>query len=455
MFIRRVFPAWLCQAFVLPSTTAGQAAQAAFTVTCDRSSGVYESGRTAVFTIARGKRAGANETATIKILRNNREVVLTETLSADEPTGTVRFTPKADGWYVCAVTRDGDQDPPAMIGVVFEPDAYRPGMSAPDDFDAFWAAQKARLAAAPAEPRLTPLTAEQRAFETQNPDHLKNILNWKKQGSRALNLEIACLDVKPVRGYYATPPKPAAGGHPAILYFRPAGVAGDWCRSSMVNAMSHANRHNALVIDLNAHGMLNGQPQSYYDDLERNELKGYPHQGKESRDTFYFLGMFLRLQRAIDFITAQPEWDGKHLVCIGISQGGAQVLAAAGFDSRVSAAVAIVPGMCDLTGHVADRPDGWPGLDGATDEASRQNCITTLRYFDVVNFCARSKADTLITVGLVDTRCPPTGVFTAYNTLATPKQIIPVPDRGHHALSSPSRDLQAAYNVFVLEHTRD
>lgn len=440
---------------VLVVSAGAWAAQAAVTLTCDRPDGVYESGRTAVFTVTRGDTAETAPAATVKILRNNRELMHTQTVTGGESAHVVRFTPKDDGWYFCSVTLPGEKKPAASTGVVFNPEDFAPSLPAPEDFDAFWAAQKARLAAAPAEPKLEPLTPEQRALETQNPDHLKNILNWEKQGSRGVNLEIDCLDVKPLRAYYATPAKPAAGGHPAILFFRAAGVEGGWCRSSLVNAMLYANRYDALVVDLNAHGMLNGQPQAYYDDLAKGELKGYQQQGRESRDTFYFLGMFLRVQRAIDFLAAQPEWDGRNVICIGISQGGAQALAAAGLDPRVNVVVATVPGMCDIPGRLFGAPGGWPHIgDASADDPRTKRILETVRYFDMTNFAARSKAATLMTVGLVDTTCPPPGVFAAYNRLTLSKRMIVVPDKGHHALSVPTREHRAEQDAFIREHIR-
>jgi cephalosporin-C deacetylase len=442
---------------LLVAATGAWAAESALTVSCDQPTGVYVSGQPAVFTVARSSALETAPVATVKILRNNRDVVLTEVIAAGEQTHAVRFTPKADGWYVCSVTLPGEEKKPvASTGVVFNPNAYTPSMPAPADFDAFWAAQKARLAAEKIMPVLTPLTPEQRTLEAQNPDRLKKITDLEKAGFTYVNVEIPCLDVKPVRGYYAKPKDGAVGGHPAILYFRAAGVDGGWCRSSLITVLGLSSQFNALVIDMNAHGMLNGQPQEYYTALAKGELSGYQNQGKESRDTFYFLGMFLRLKRAIDFLCAQPEWDGKHLICIGISQGGAQTLAAAGLDSRVSAAVATVPGMCDLTGPVAGNPAGWPGLgNGPLDDPQTQSYIDTVRYFDAVNFCARSHAKTLITVGFVDTTCPAPGVFTAYNQLKSDKRIIAVPDKNHLQLSSPTRELQAEYDAFVLAHIKN
>lgn len=426
-------------------------AESGITVGLDQPAGVYASGHEAVFTINRGDASDAAPAAIIKILRNNREVVATETMPGAEKTHAMHFTPPADGWYFCSVTVAGEEKAPAATtGIVVNPDAYAPSLPAPDDFDSFWSAQKARLAGEKATPVLAPLTPEQKQVETKNPDYLKRIESLEKQGLACFNLTIPCLDARPVEGYFARPKAPVRGGHPAILLFHAAGVNGSWCPATLISALGQADKYNAIVLDLNAHGMLNGQPQAYYDALAKGDLLNYQTRGRESRDHYYFLGMFLRLMRGLDFLAAQPEWDGKHLICIGISQGGAQVLAAAGLDARVSAALATVPGMCDLTGPVAGRPAGWPGLAEVKidDEKTKQN-IETERYFDAVNFCARSKAATLITVGFVDVTCPAPGIFTAYNQLKGARRIITVPDKGHHALSSPTRELQEQYDAFI------
>lgn len=441
------------RAFVLITglTTAQTVFALTYTVGGDVPDGVYRSGAPIVFTV---RRDADGPDAKIAVLRNHRETLLTETLATGETECVVRFTPPEDGWYVCTVTEPGQKKPAASIGAVVNPEDFKPGMPAPSDLDVFWSAQKARLAASPAEPVLSPLSPEQRGLELQNPDHRKKVEMVERSGVVGFNLEIPCLDVRPVRGYFVRPANARAGGQPAILYFRAAGVNGGWCRSSYVNTVSLADKYGALVVDMNAHGMLNGQPQAYYDELANNELKGYQSQGRESREEFYFLGMFLRLMRAIDFLAAQPEWDGRHLICIGISQGGAQALAAGGLDARVSAVVATVPGMCDLGGRLVGNPSGWPGIgDASLDDPRTRQSLATTSYFDMAHLNARSHAATLVTVGLVDTTCPPTGVFAAYNALRTEKRIIVIPSGGHHGLSSPDRNLRATHDAFIAAQT--
>lgn len=125
---------------------------------------------------------------------------------------------------------------------------------------------------------------------------------------------------------------------------------------------------------------------------------------------------------------------------IGESQGGGQALAAAGLDKRVSAVVALVPAMCDFAGPVVKRLGGWPmpiGRDIESDGAKK--IIDAVRYCDNVNLAARSRAETLVFVGLADTTCSPPGVFATYNKLPGSKRIVAYPHKPHSGL--PKEDL--------------
>ena len=111
-------------------------------------------------------------------------------------------------------------------------------------------------------------------------------------------------------------------------------------------------------MDMNADGIENGQPEEYYHKLggsSRNDLLAtfrsgmfserllrttaggggaryeYPRQGREDRERVYFLGMMLRIIRAIDVLTEQPEWDCRTVAVFGISQDGFQAIAVAVF----------------------------------------------------------------------------------------------------------------------------
>lgn len=186
----------------------------------------------------------------------------------------------------------------------------------------------------------------------------------------------------------------------------------------------------ALSFDLNAHGMLNGQPIQYYKDLEAGELKDYSHSGVESRNDFYFRGMYLRLIRTLDFLTSQPEWDGKRILVIGESQGGGQALAAAGLDNRVTAVVATVPAMCDWGGNLSGRKGGWP--QPFSSGADKKRMQEALPYFDVAHLLKNSTATLVTEIGFIDMVCSSTSIYAAINQAKGEKIIFGVPYRGHH-----------------------
>ena len=142
-------------------------------------------------------------------------------------------------------------------------------------------------------------------------------------------------------------------------------------RSASLGSAVGWAKQNFLALDINAHGLPNGKSDQFYSDLSKGDLKDYRTFGRESRDTIYFRGMFLRLVRALDFLTAQPEWDGKTVVVFGSSQGGYQAIVAAGLDSRVTFFAAGVPAGCDHTGIAADRINGWPKFIPSPSTRSR------------------------------------------------------------------------------------
>lgn len=296
----------------------------------------------------------------------------------------------------------------ALGGAAIAPLEIKPSLPVPDDFEAFWRKQKEKLAAVPPKPTLTPDSASTPALEV-------------------FDVQVPCVGA-PVSGYFARPKGAAPKSLPAILTVHGAGV-GSSNRASVVRW----GGEGALAMDINAHGLPNGKPAAFYKALADGELKDYRIRGAGDRETIYFLGMFLRLVRAIDFLAAQPEWNGRDLIVYGSSQGGFQAFAAAGIDERVSVICAGVPAGCDHTGVAAGRVNGWPKFIPSLPVAEPDaKALEAVRYFDNVNFAARTHAkEAVVTVGFIDTTCPPTGVYAAYNALPIRKSIFNDVKSGH------------------------
>jgi cephalosporin-C deacetylase-like acetyl esterase len=307
---------------------------------------------------------------------------------------------------------DKDKDKGSVRGIgsaAIDPQLIKPSLPVPDDFDAFWAGKRKLLAA-------VPVNATMKAVTPAPP------------GIDLFDVQADAIGDKPMRGLYARPTGAKPKSLPAIITLEGAGVYATR-REPWLLAMA---KEGFLSLEINAHGLPNDQPAAFYLALERGDLKDYEMMGRNSRETCYFLNMYLRAQRAVDFLTSQPEWDGKILISNGTSQGGAQAIFLAATEPRVTFLMAAVPAMCDHSGMVAGRVPGWPRLvpfaaDGKPDPA----VLETSRYFDSVNFCSRLRVPCLFAVGFLDQVSPPTTIYAAYNSVPSEKEIYPSPLSPH------------------------
>lgn len=397
-------------------------------VSTDRKDALYKLGETATFTIEaeQGGRALSEGRVICVFSQDGVRAQPPQTVVLQQGKATLVGKLDAPGFLQLRVS-SGKASAIAAAG--YDPLQIAPSMPMPDDFDEFWAEQKNKLAQVPAKAALTPVKSP-------------------KEGVEAFDLQVECLG-KPVSGYFGRPKNAKPKSLPAILHVHGAGVRS----ANLSSVVWAANGDGMLSLDINAHGIANGKPKAFYDALAAGELKEYRTAGREDREQIYFKGMFLRVIRAIDFLTAQPEWDGRTLIVYGSSQGGFQAFAAAGLDARVTFFCAGVPAGCDHTGGVVDRISGWPklvlkGADGKPDASMLQ----AARYYDCVNFARRAKcAGAAVTVGFIDTTCPPTSVYAAYNALMIPKTIHMDVLAGHTNTPGASKFMQEA----ALKHARE
>jgi len=99
-----------------------------------------------------------------------------------------------------------------------------------------------------------------------------------------------------VQGYLAKPQR--EGKFPALVIYQYAGVY-----ALQPETVTNRAADGWLVLDVDSH------------DMPPNESTGPPRNyhgiGNTDRETSYFLNMYLRDTRAIDYITTCPDWDGK------------------------------------------------------------------------------------------------------------------------------------------------
>lgn len=387
----------------------------------DRNDAIYKAGEKIKFTLrltdsakkqVAGKKIGYSLTSwdgrlqKSEVATTTAEPMIVET-SLDKP-----------GWIMLeAALLDADSKPvynakkqkvALKTGAMVDPLKIRPGVEEPADFKKFWDDQRATLAKVPVKAK---------SEKVDLPANLKNRYV-------CYDVKVDCVDKVPVSGYLTMPLNAKPKSLPAVVSYHGAGVY----------SAGKPFRGNAISFDVNAHGILNGQSKEYYRNLSANELKGYWYRDRDDRDRFYFRNMYLRVLRALDYVKTLPEWDGKNLIVVGSSQGGAQSIVAAALDPQVTLCLTAVPAMSDHGGNLAGRLSGWPRLFSVKDgKPMNLKVAEASRYYDNVNFAKYIKAPVYMTAGMIDMTCVPTSVYAVYNNLpaSTEKHMTAFPSLGH------------------------
>jgi cephalosporin-C deacetylase len=273
------------------------------------------------------------------------------------------------------------------------------GLSAPrpDDFDTFWNAKLAEQAKVPIHAELTRADADV-------PDVELSMFVLDALGSKA-------------HGYVARPAR--AGKFPALIQLQYAGVYA-------LNPRNAAQRaaEGWLVLNVDSHDKLPNDPSG-------GIPRDYPAVGNTDREKSYFLTMYLRDSRVLDYLLTRPDWDGKTIVVTGSSMGGQQSLALAGLrPEKITAVLVCVPSGADTNGDLHGRKAGYPNWPPDNPEAMK-----TALYFDTANFASRIRAPVLAGIGFIDTISPPAGVWTVLNQIPGPKEPLPMIESEHDNLT--------------------
>ena len=316
--------------------------------------------------------------------------------------------------------------PLALGGALVAADKVGPALPEPADFDAFWQGKLKDLAAVPPNPVVEKGTVDGvKGIEPKSVDYYKVTLD-NVGGTH-------------VRGQLA---RPATGEKfPAILVLQWAGVYGldkSW--------VANLARQGFLVLDVEAHDIPIDEAPAFYENLKDTTLKDYVHLGDESRETSYFLRMFLGDVQAANYLASRPDWDGRTFVVAGTSQGGLQSFATAALFPKATQMMVLVPAGCDVEAPFAVPPRAvsWP--DWMNDRTAQGKDMAKVKeaaaYFDPIYFASRIACPALVGVGLLDETARPAGIAAAFNALKNPaKELLPMPFASH----SEAGGVQAAY----------
>lgn len=299
------------------------------------------------------------------------------------------------------------------VKVGFSPEKIQPFTQEPKDFNTFWQGNLDELAKIPLS--YTKEIAKEYCTDKVDCYLVKIPVSRRKQ----------C-----VYGYLFYPKNAQPGKHPVVLCPPGAGI------KTIKEPLRHKYyaENGFIRLEIEIHGLDPRLPKETFDDISRafnSDPTGYLENGIDNRDRYYMKHVYLALVRCIDLLTSLPEWDGRNVAVQGGSQGGALALVAAGLDKRVNLCVVNHPALSDMAGYTEKgRTGGYPHFNRMTGLYTPSN-ISTMAYYDVVNFARKVKATTYMTWGYNDNTCPPTTSYAVWNTLNCEKESLITPINEH------------------------
>ncbi len=285
----------------------------------------------------------------------------------------------------------------------------------PADFDDYWKRAIAEMSAVEAKVELVPSS-----FQTPQAECF-DLYFTGVRGAR--------IHAKYVR------PRNAEGKHPAIVQFHGYSAnSGDWSDKLVYASLGFS------VLSMDARGQ-GGQSEDA-GGVKGNTLNGHIIRGLDDHpDNLLFRHIFLDAAQLAGIALSLPEVDPGHVYATGGSQGGALAIACAALEPRVSKLGTVYPFLCDYrrTWNMDLAKDAYQELKNyfrSFDPLHEREdeVFERLGYIDLQFLAGRIKAEVVLAVGLMDTICPPSTQFAAYNKITAPKQTLIYPDFGHEHL---------------------
>jgi cephalosporin-C deacetylase len=296
----------------------------------------------------------------------------------------------------------------------------------PADFDAYWDTSLAELDATPPKPVLEPA-----AFQVPGAD--------------CFDLTFTGVGGARIYAKYLRPRSASTSAKvPGICQFHGyTGSSGDWFDKLAYVASGFA----IASMDCRGQGGRSHDPGAVLGTTHN----GHIIRGLSDPDPkkLLFRSIFLDTAQLARVLMSLPEIVASRVSAVGGSQGGALTLACASLEPRIRKAVPVFPFLCDYqrVWEMDQAKDAYAELRTYfrhfdPTHARETEIFTRLGYIDCQHLAPRIKAEVHFGIGLMDSICPPSTQFAAYNKITSPKSHTLYPDFGHEGLPGfPDRTL--------------
>lgn len=394
-----------------PSNTNGPI----ITVKTDRDTALYACNEPAEFIIARqgdGRPTAINDgiAITLRFSTYGGKLIEEQEKTLRDQMRVIK-TLKEPGFLKCEVSwPQPGKKPGKALGVAgFDPEQIQAETRMPEDFSLFWSNSITRLEAMPLDLLI------------------EDIPSYSDTTVRCQKVSVLTIDRTRIYAYLGIPAnkKPP---FPLIVLIPGAGLGPqnpqwvkDWAEKG------------ALALNISVHAFDIGLPRSEVEVTYAMYKDPMTYVGVTNREAYIFYRSILGLDRMIKYAMTRPDFDGKHAVVTGSSQGGGLALMLAGLNPRVTACAANVPALCDHGAYLVGRSPGWPSFVQA-DDSQRDAFLACSRYYDTINFARSIKCPVIMSAGFLDGTCVPGSVYAAYNEIQSSKRMFTGPLQGHDSI---------------------
>lgn len=282
---------------------------------------------------------------------------------------------------------------------------YRPVFEPPSDLDAFWAATLADARVHDLSPTFVRVDTGLRLVDT-------------------FDVTFAGFGGDPIRGWLHLPASASERLRAVVTYVGYGGGRG-LAHQDLTWAVAG---YASLVMDTRGQGST-WSPGATPDPHKCGDPQhdGVMTDGILSPETYYYRRLITDAVRAVEAVRAHPAVDPLRVAVTGASQGGGLAIAVAGLVPDLLGVMPEVPFLSDFRRAIRI-VDTQPYTQIAgylkvhrdrVDQVER-----TLSFVDVAVLGRRATAPALFSIGLMDTVCPPSTVYAAYNWYGGPKEIV-------------------------------
>jgi cephalosporin-C deacetylase len=287
----------------------------------------------------------------------------------------------------------------------------------PLDFDAYWDRSLAEMRAVKPDIQLTPAR-----FQAPQAD----CFDMYFTGIGGARIYAKLLKPKVLK----------AGGNPAICMFHGyTANSGDW-----LDKLAWAGAgYVVAAMDCRGQG---GRSEDI------TPVLGTTHTGHIIRglddpdpDKLLYRSIFLDAARLAGIVIGMREVDPHRVFAMGGSQGGGLTLACAALEPRIAKLASQYPFLCDYrrVWEMDLAKDAYKELTSFfrrhdPRHEREDEIFTRLGYIDCQHLADRIEGEALMAIALMDTVCPPSTQFAAFNKMKCKKRSVIYPDFAHENL---------------------